>query len=556
MEIVQQFVAKYSLEQERKQWEQLKNCAIGICDNELKRMSIVANVTGRVKSVSSLKKKLESRHAINAYLDEESIMRDQLDFVGLRIALYFPQQKQQVIQMINANFQHKAMRPFDRDWKPDEPGIYQHLFGQYVADHIWACLLENDRPSGNVHAGNQVEIQLRSVLMDAWSGISHDIEYKALSGSPSITELKLLDALKGHVEVGEIMLEQLYSVHRKRVKAENQPIPSLQDLAEILSNSVPASQLAEADLGDLGALLSVLKAERMATPRHVLHLLHELDSPRRLREDLVRFKREFNPLPPTVAFFLLEKVLPDMRTEKERLSNLIDAVRSQSRKWYDSPHWGPLLWVSRKLLSPLGAWPAEADIQIYVHIWCAEYATRSLGHGHYNYDMGCLLDCLSKTTDYGVPGMEMFAALCMLGLGPEVAEYADEHDKPDYEDDRFHLVAQAMCATYTEHRGAWIRAISDHAVTLQNQSTVSIYQFLHSSDVALWLAGFQESELLASLLMHWPLNHRPFHQSQPILERILKCAENREDLEMAHILKEDNIGLVVLDKSTLDVITP
>ncbi|KAK8139256.1 hypothetical protein PG984_002636 [Apiospora sp. TS-2023a] len=553
MDVVHRFVDRY--DQERGQWEQLKNCAIAICIDGLKQIDVLANVTGRAKSASSLGKKLESRHAQNAYQDEESIMQDQLDFVGLRIALYFPQQKQQVIKMINEKFQHQTMRPFNRDWKPDEPGIYQHLFGQYVADHVWVCLLEQDRSGAGVYAAHKFEIQLRSVLMDAWSGISHDIEYKALSGTPSITELKLLDALKGHVEVGEIMLEQLYSTHRKRIETEKQAISSPRELCEILFDFVPKSQLAEAELGDLGALLSVLRGTGMNTPRRFVDLLRAYESPKKLRADLLQFKREFDPLPATVAFCLLEKVLPDTKTEKAQFSELISAVRlNQHREWYDSPYWQSLLWLSRKLVLQPEQWLTKAHVRIYVHVWCAEYVPRSLRHVRYRYDTDCILDCLSKTTDHRVPGLEMFAALCMLGLGPEIARYAEEHDEPDYEDDRFCLAANTMCTTYAAHPDAWKEALHDHAATLQLHSSVDIYQFLHSSDIALWLASFNESELLASLLMHWPLKGQPFDQPKPCLQRILECAENRQDYEIVRLLKEDDRGFCVLDERLLSVI--
>jgi len=116
------------------------------------------------------------------------------------------------------------------------------------------------------HAGYRFEIQLRSVLMDAWAGISQDLEYKALSGELTIPEHKLLDAIKGHVEVGGLMLEQLHRVHRKRVETENERITTARELGEVLVDSVPDSQLAKIEIGDLEALLTGLRVVESDTP--------------------------------------------------------------------------------------------------------------------------------------------------------------------------------------------------------------------------------------------------------------------------------------------------
>ncbi|KAK8040709.1 hypothetical protein PG991_000497 [Apiospora marii] len=545
MDVVNSFMATY--EQELGQWEQLKNCAIGICMDGLKQIGILGLVTGRVKSVKSLRKKLENRHSIKAYHDEESIMQDQLDFVGLRIALYFPQQKRQLTEMISQEFDHKAVRPFDRDWKPDDPGIYQNLFGQYVADHVWACLRQGDQPMGGVYAKHKFEIQLRSVLMDAWAGISHDLEYKALSGAPSITELKLLDALKGHVEVGEMMLEQLYVVHRKRVEKEDQPIPDSRELGEILLDSLPESQVSDVELGDLEALLTVLRWTENDRPRRVRDLLRAHESQKKLHDDLRSFRCDFEPLPSTVAYCLLNKVLPDLKQQADQFQELIIQARILHRgEWYDSPYWQPLLWISLKLVPASEPWQSpltEAQTRIYVQIWCSEFSDLSPRHAPYNPE--CLVECLRQPKNQSAPGMEMLATLCVLSLGPEAPGYAKKHDECEFNDDRFELAANAMCTTYAKHPSAWTGAIHDYAKTRCTQGATNTDNFLRCADTALWLASHEETTLLANFLKNWPMQGQPLRQSH-CLDSILRCAESHRDWKFVDLLNEKVEGFHIL----------
>ena len=82
--------ALYDFEWSRKAWEHLKDYALIIINDGLKNLNIMAFVSGRVKSYESLEKKLRKRNLQKPYQNYEDIMDDQLDFIGLRICLYFP----------------------------------------------------------------------------------------------------------------------------------------------------------------------------------------------------------------------------------------------------------------------------------------------------------------------------------------------------------------------------------------------------------------------------------------------------------------------------------
>jgi ppGpp synthetase/RelA/SpoT-type nucleotidyltranferase len=552
MDVIDKFIVTY--QQERSQWERLKDCAIEICNDGLEGIGVMGNVTGRVKSEDSLKKKLESRKLFKEYRDQNSIMNDQLDFVGLRIALYFPHQKQDVIQMLKDKFHYEFMRPFDRNWKPFEPGIYQNLFGQYVADHVWVCLHENDRGGVEKHSSHKFEIQLRSVLMDAWAGISHDLEYKALSGDPTGTELKLLDALKGHVEVGELMLEQLHRVHRRRVETENEPILSSREVGEILVDYVPENQVSKANMGELDSLLVVLRGIGANTPWGFRDLLRKHEIKKKLGASMERFQRDFQPVPTTVVFCLLEMVLPNLSTQEQQFREVTATIRmSQDRAWYDSRYWQPLIWLSRELVSSAETSSMSltaSQVHKYAHIWGAEHYVRS--QTPITLDDDCVIDCLSRTHERSAPGIEFVAELCILGLAPTAPEYMEEHDEDDNQDDRFQVIAAAMRRAYDTDAQAWTQAIYDYSVSLRDYGTISTYKFFHSADVCLWLMSLDESDLLVGLLKDWPLKGRPYSGTNESLEEICDLAEKLQNRAMIGLLKGEINGFHMLDMQLLE----
>ncbi|CAJ2500884.1 Uu.00g037370.m01.CDS01, partial [Anthostomella pinea] len=515
-----------------------------ICIAGLKGINVAANVTGRVKTDDSLTKKLRRRSSLKPYCDHESIMDNKLDFVGLRIALYFPDQEDRVIQMLKKKFLFESMRPFDRDWKPHEPGIYQNTFGQYVADHVWVSLYESDRGPAGKYADYRFEIQLRSVLMDAWAGISHDLQYEAHSGYLTVTELKFLHALKGHVEVGEMMLEQLHRVHLKRIETENETICTLRELREVLINSVPEYQLANCQIGDLDALLIVLKATHADTPRTFRRLLQRFDVKTQLCEDLEQWRHSFQPIPTTVAFYLLQRALPTVSTQPEEFCDVARRVREHHpRLWYDSRYWQPLLWLSRELLrlSELGnPYLENSHIRVYAHIWCAEFYLKT--NTPTTPDDTCVVDCLSRTGECSAPGLQFFTELCILGLAPTATEYRyeQEHDEPDYEDDRFKLIAVLMIRMYTLDPQAWLQAVYDYKTSLWSWAAMVTDAFFRSADIALWLMSLREQDLLEQLLRHWPFQgRRSGDEAHGCWARICSLAKSHQDKGMFRLLQGD-----------------
>jgi ppGpp synthetase/RelA/SpoT-type nucleotidyltranferase len=550
MDLIDDFMGLY--EEEGDQWTKLKDCAMRICKKGLQEIGVMGNVTARVKAVESLKKP-NDRNIFKEYRDQASIIDDGLDFVGLRIALYFPQEKQDVIQMLKNKFYYDYMRPFDRDWKPDEPGIYQYLFGNYVADHMWVYFHEDDREGVGKYSSHKFEIQLESVLIDAWAGISHDLEYKTFSGDPTRTKLKLLDALKGYIEIGELILEQLYRVYCRRVETENELILSSRELGEILFDSVPENQISKAKMGELDTLLEVLRGMGVATPRGFRGLLRKHSINKNLGGALELFQRDFQPMPITVVFCLLEKILPDFSTERQQFCEIATAIRvSQNRVWYDSRYWQPLIWLSRELVSSskgLNSSLTASQAYKYAQTWGVEHYVRS--QTPITLDEDCVIDCLSRTSERSAPGIEFIAELCILGIAPTVPEYMQEREDGD-EDDRFQIIATAMQLAYVTGPQVWARAIYNYSVLLRDSDILSTYNFFHSADVTLWLMRLGEQDIFIKLLKNWPLKSRSYIRTDDSVEAICDLAERLGNEEIIQLLNGEIKGFHSLDVRFLE----
>lgn len=291
-------------------WEHLKNEALRICNEEMKMINVVSIVTGRVKAPESLSKKLQKRSAKGLYPNENALLDDQIDFVGLRIAYYFPEQKKQVVDSLKKVFRFDSLRIFERDWKPTEPQAYQKMFGEYTADHIWVRLNEKDQHLVHKDVCDQrFEIQLRSVIMDAWAGISHDLEYKALSGGLSGSEQKLIDAVKGQVEVGEMILNQLHAVHLERVRFDSEPMKSWQMVVEVLVEMIP-NLTHHVPLGSASILFELLKKLDFNTPHKFRNLLKENGINTDISSDgHMAWQKSIDPIPQSVSLYIVTSVI-------------------------------------------------------------------------------------------------------------------------------------------------------------------------------------------------------------------------------------------------------
>jgi ppGpp synthetase/RelA/SpoT-type nucleotidyltranferase len=230
LELIDEFIRRYTREQDY--YEQVGRLAARTLELRLQEAGIRAIVTHRAKSVNRLREKCLKRNARTQYASIEQIYNDIVDLVGVRVALYFPGERDQVDTTIRQIFDLVEPR---REF-PDVDAVRTgKKFSGYSALHYRVQLRSTELAEAeDRYSLAKIEIQVASVLMHAWSEVEHDLVYKPLSGTTlSKDELALLDQLNGLVLAGEIALERLQEAGRRRVRSDGE-FANHYDLANFL----------------------------------------------------------------------------------------------------------------------------------------------------------------------------------------------------------------------------------------------------------------------------------------------------------------------------------
>jgi ppGpp synthetase/RelA/SpoT-type nucleotidyltranferase len=274
-----------------------------------------AIVTSRAKRSDRLQQKLIKRNKERPYKDFKDIYKDIIDLAGVRVALYFPADRDRVGRVIEELFTKLRKPKTFPEAKTPKPG---KRFIGYVATHYLVHLKSEGLPDmQRRYADTVVEIQVASVLMHAWAEVEHDLVYKPEKGDLSEDEFAILDEINGMVLSGEIALERLQRAIERRSSKDNVPFNDQFELASYLSQRAPKLNMSTSDIGKVDVLLDVL--------RHIRQ-----DSPARLRRYLEQLAAE-DPSSP-IADVVLDKVLSaQTKRTGERLSRLISRTLSRSR---------------------------------------------------------------------------------------------------------------------------------------------------------------------------------------------------------------------------------
>ena len=267
MDAIEQFINRYRKEYDF--YDEAARLAAQLLEQTLLSTGIRAIVTARAKAVSRLEQKIRQRNVGKKYKSVEEIYDDIVDLAGVRIALYFPAERNQVGKIVTQLFVlDQTPKNFPEASK--KPTTYDKRFAGYWATHYRARHRDTSLSEAQKrYAEANIEIQVASVLMHAWAEVNHDLVYKPLQGSLSEDEYAILDELNGLVMAGEIALERLQRAGENRVAVKGRVFSSHYDLAAFLLNQ--AAQIlnqpdSEALLGRVNLLYQLLAATGKATP--------------------------------------------------------------------------------------------------------------------------------------------------------------------------------------------------------------------------------------------------------------------------------------------------
>lgn len=283
MELIDEFIERYTKEFDF--YNQAAWMAQRKLDTNLQAAGVRSIVTARAKAVARCEDKCRQRNAKRdgGYSSIGEIYDDMVDLAGVRVALYFPAELDQVEGMIKRLFDVSITKKFpDPDKAHDD-----RRFSGYWATHYRVQLKEDDLTgSEKRYAAARIEIQVASVLMHAWSEVEHDLVYKPLSGQLSGDELSILDQLNGLVLAGEIALERLQKAGEARVSSSGKKIESHYDLAVHLLSSAQqifGKPISEAGLGRVDLLFALISEIGVDTPGKLQPYIDDLHDNLELR---------------------------------------------------------------------------------------------------------------------------------------------------------------------------------------------------------------------------------------------------------------------------------
>ncbi|MFC4163435.1 GTP pyrophosphokinase family protein [Epilithonimonas zeae] len=250
--VIESFIKQY--EKEYDFYKEIAKIAHEILESDIIKRGIKAIVSSRAKKVDRLREKLLKRNEREKYKNKSAIEKDIVDLAGLRIALYFPSDREIVGNLIEDLFEIVAVKKFPEDvYEPK----FNKRFSGYWATHYRVKLKSSDEIDKRF-TNIILEIQVASVLMHAWSEVEHDLVYKPFSGTLTDDELAILDEINGLVLTGEIALERLQKAITERTKKQNE-ITDKYDLTNYINYSYQ-NNFKNIDLGNTEFLNNYLKA--------------------------------------------------------------------------------------------------------------------------------------------------------------------------------------------------------------------------------------------------------------------------------------------------------
>lgn len=250
-------------------YEKVKREVHKFLETKLNDSGIMALVTSRVKDPGRLKEKLINRNREKKYKDSKDIYSDIVDLIGLRVALYFPNDASRVETIIKSQFKIDIIKNFPQNREQNE--VYNNRFEGYSATHYRILYSFENKEY-------KVEIQVASLLMHAWAEVEHDLAYKQKKGLVSYEEYEALDEINGLVIAGEISLQRLQRVSELRMASENETFSNHYQLADYIYNDAEKRVQGDAiNIGDVETLYKFLKKRNRLTKKKVDNDLAKVD---------------------------------------------------------------------------------------------------------------------------------------------------------------------------------------------------------------------------------------------------------------------------------------
>lgn len=235
-QLIEEFVEEY--ENSITAYQRVASTIEQRCRELLEKNQIPAVITSRAKCPTRLREKLEKRNVDLQYHAKADIRSNIPDLSGVRIALYFPSQQKDVIQLLQQSFVPILVKVYDStqiaeqgprdsplETMDDKDCIIpmvptQHIFRPtgYHATHLHMRTTTGDSLAEQSPTADDptFEIQITTLLMHAWSEVDHDLAYKCHGKEPSNEEVHVLGEINRHIVASEGLMQQLEELVKNR----------------------------------------------------------------------------------------------------------------------------------------------------------------------------------------------------------------------------------------------------------------------------------------------------------------------------------------------------
>lgn len=334
-QVVNDFMANWGWGEDH--YRELAKAVENVCDTALQAKNVPCIVKSRAKARESLQEKLNSRNQDRIgygrpYQKREDILDDIKDLAGVRIALYFPQQKAEIKDIIKDNFklegETKEFRSeLGRTRDHPEPDDYRWNFLRYEAVHYYVRLKEND--SKNKKFLNEtVELQVTSLLRHAWSEVEHDIIYKVKERlAASVDQLRIIDGLGGAIYMGECFLDQLYDARKLDAASAEKEFKSIYDIGVLISDSMfkvakrtEPNKEKDENLGPILALKRLLEVLGMNKRVYLDNMVKDLYEDIDKNALYNNIKRSYEPIELTASVYIIDHILRNNEKEVQTVT--------------------------------------------------------------------------------------------------------------------------------------------------------------------------------------------------------------------------------------------
>lgn len=178
-----------------------------------------AEVTWRIKTFESFAEKQKRKKYKNP-------IKETTDLCGLRIVYLYTADLTKIIKVLEAEFKIIESINKDAELEPDRFGYRSH--------HLVASLRDDwlIAPGFRNFKGQAFEIQVRSVLMNSWASISHQLFYKRELAEPELQ--RRLFRLSAMMEIADSEIDHLI-----RLRQGREADATVKELVALLNKHLP-----------------------------------------------------------------------------------------------------------------------------------------------------------------------------------------------------------------------------------------------------------------------------------------------------------------------------